>query len=171
VEHLWICSVDLLTGRRAVFGRDEDLPPASVGEAVEASCAIPAVFRPVELGGRRYVDGGVHSPTNADVLADTDLDLDLVIVSSPMSASSGATRLDRRNFHHLQLQREAERVRAVTGAEVVRFEPSDQVLGVIQAARRQPPVAMGAVARAARRSIAGHLATPRLRERLGLLAA
>jgi NTE family protein len=33
---------------------------------VEASCAIPAYFRPVEIGGRDYVDGGAWSPTNMD---------------------------------------------------------------------------------------------------------
>jgi NTE family protein len=37
-----------------------------VGDAVEASCAIPGVFRPVEIGGREYVDGGAWSPTNMD---------------------------------------------------------------------------------------------------------
>lgn len=170
-DPLWMCAVDLLTGRRVVFGRDADLPRVRVGQAVEASSAIPAVFRPVELAGRRYVDGAMHSPTNADVLADEDLRLDVVVVSSPMSASSGAARLARRNFHHLQLQREAELVRATIGAEVVRFEPSDEVLAVMQVARRQPPAALGTVARAARRSLAEHLSSPRLRERLGRLAA
>jgi NTE family protein len=170
-DPLWMCAVDLATGRRVVFGRDADVPRVRVNEAVEASSAIPAVFRPVELAGRRYVDGAMYSPTNADLLADEDLRLDVVVVSSPMSASSGTARLARRNFHHLQLQREAEQVRAATGAEVVRFEPSDEVLAVIQVARRQAPAAMGAVARAARRSVAAHLTSPRLRERLGRLAA
>jgi NTE family protein len=43
-----------------------DAPPVPVGTAVEASCAIPGVFRPVVVDGRRYVDGGVWSPTNMD---------------------------------------------------------------------------------------------------------
>ena len=41
-------------------------PPASVAQAVLASCSIPWVFAPVEIGGREYVDGGVWSPTNLD---------------------------------------------------------------------------------------------------------
>jgi NTE family protein len=41
-------------------------PSTSVGTAVEASCAIPGVFRPVEVEGRSYVDGGVWSPTSLD---------------------------------------------------------------------------------------------------------
>jgi NTE family protein len=62
---LAIAAVELETGRRVMLGQP-GAPEASVGTAVEASCAIPGVFRPVEVGGRRLVDGGVWSPTNAD---------------------------------------------------------------------------------------------------------
>jgi NTE family protein len=62
---LRIAAVDLGSGRRAVFGAP-GAPDASVAQAVEASCAIPGVFRPVRIGGRDYVDGGVWSPTNMD---------------------------------------------------------------------------------------------------------
>lgn len=62
---LRVCTVDAGNGRRVVFG-SRSAPPASVGQAVAASCAIPAVFAPVRIGDRLYVDGGVWSPTNAD---------------------------------------------------------------------------------------------------------
>jgi NTE family protein len=62
---LAVSAVDLESGRRVMFGRP-DAPPASVGRAVEASCAIPGVFRPVSIDGRSYVDGGAWSPTNMD---------------------------------------------------------------------------------------------------------
>ena len=62
---LSISAVELETGRRVMFGTP-GAPSASVGAAVEASCAIPGVFRPVEVNGRRYVDGGAWSPTNLD---------------------------------------------------------------------------------------------------------
>src|SRR5215212_3077988 len=62
---LSISAVELESGRRVMFGSPA-APSASVGTAVEASCAIPGVFRPVELGGRSYVDGGVWSPTSMD---------------------------------------------------------------------------------------------------------
>ena len=35
--------------------------------AVAASCAVPGVYPPVTISGRRYMDGGVRSPTNADL--------------------------------------------------------------------------------------------------------
>ena len=85
----WPCAVDLDTGERVVFGR-EGAPAATPGEAVAASCAIPGVNAPVEIGGGLYVDGGGFSPTNADVLAGRALDL--VIVAAPMSAVPGAAR-------------------------------------------------------------------------------
>ena len=62
---LRVCTVDAGNGNRVVFG-SRSAPPASVGQAVAASCAIPAVFAPVRIGDRLYVDGGAWSPTNAD---------------------------------------------------------------------------------------------------------
>lgn len=62
---LAVAAVALESGRRVVFGTS-GAPTASVGEAVEASCAIPGFFQPVTIGGRSYVDGGAWSPTNMD---------------------------------------------------------------------------------------------------------
>jgi NTE family protein len=62
---LRVCCVDRRSGRRVVFGAP-GAPPASVADAVVASCAIPWVFEPVTIGGREYVDGGVWSVTNLD---------------------------------------------------------------------------------------------------------
>ena len=68
-EDVWIVAVELDVGPRVVFGRP-GAPVVTVGEAVEASCAIPGYFSPVTIDGARYVDGGVHSTTNADLVAD-----------------------------------------------------------------------------------------------------
>jgi NTE family protein len=62
---LSVSAVELESGRRVMFGTP-GAPSASVGDAVEASCAIPGVFRPVRVNGRSYVDGGAWSPTNMD---------------------------------------------------------------------------------------------------------
>ena len=78
---LRVCAVRARDARRVVFGTP-GAPPVDVGRAVAASCAVPAWFAPVHIGTERYVDGGVHSPTNADVLVPDALDL--VVVSSPM---------------------------------------------------------------------------------------
>jgi NTE family protein len=69
-----------------VFGRP-GTPEVPLHLAVAASCAVPGYFAPVEIGGHQYVDGGVHSPTNAAVLRGRGLDL--VVVISPMSGPAG----------------------------------------------------------------------------------
>ncbi len=62
---LRVCCVERRSGRRVVFGAP-GAPVAAVADAVAASCAIPWIFEPVEIGGRAYVDGGVWSATNLD---------------------------------------------------------------------------------------------------------
>ncbi len=62
---LRVATVDKGTGRRVVFGAP-GAPRATVAEAVAASCTVPWLFAPVQIGDREYVDGGVWSPTNAD---------------------------------------------------------------------------------------------------------
>jgi NTE family protein len=121
---LWVCSVRLRDGRRVVFGRPGD-PEATVGRAVGASCAIPAYFEPVRIGGDRYVDGGVASMLNLPVLE--DMGLDLIVVSAPMATASArpAWRLDTgvRQWCRWQMAREVRRVEAA-GTPVVALAPS-----------------------------------------------
>jgi NTE family protein len=63
---LLVVAVELETGRRVVCGAPGERR-LSVAEAVQASCAIPGVFRPLRSGGHTYVDGGTWSLTNLDV--------------------------------------------------------------------------------------------------------
>lgn len=117
-------------GARVVFGRS-DAPEAPLPEAVSASCAIPGYAAPLEIGGVEYLDGGVYSPTNADVLADEGCDL--VLVLAPMSAAGGLAQTwdaPLRYVIHLELERElATLVKA--GATVVRFEPAQGALSAM----------------------------------------
>lgn len=124
------CAVRRVDGQRVVFGR-ADAPEAPVPHAVAASCAIPGYFAPIESGGREYFDGGVHSPTNADVVADDDLDL--VIAIAPMSAAGGLpSTVDGplRYAIHRRLERELRTV-ADRGTTVVRIEPSEATLSAM----------------------------------------
>jgi NTE family protein len=120
----WIVAVELDTGRRVVFGR-AGAPPARVAEAVTASCAIPAYYEPAEINGSRYVDGGVHSTTNAAVVAAEQPEL--VLVSAPMSAArgvrAGGPGMALRQIARLSLAREVARLRR-QGTTVVAFQPT-----------------------------------------------
>lgn len=53
---LGIVAADLQSGAPILFRRGDP------GVAVRASSAVPAVFEPVTIGGREYIDGGAVSP-------------------------------------------------------------------------------------------------------------
>jgi NTE family protein len=76
-------AMDFESGRRVSFG-DPAEPPASLADAVMASCAIPGWYAPVVLHGVRYIDGGAASSTNIDLAAGHDLDE--VFVLAPMAS-------------------------------------------------------------------------------------
>jgi NTE family protein len=65
-RRMLLVAVDAQTGQTRVFDHDSG---ASLVDAVGASCAVPGVWPPVTIGGRRYVDGGVRSSDNADLAA------------------------------------------------------------------------------------------------------
>jgi NTE family protein len=120
----WICAVRLRDGRRTVFGRDPvDVP--DIGTAVQASSAVPALFRPVDIGPHTYVDGACWSSTNADLVA--ALGFDLVVIVSTMSAVPRA--LDRsmhqaaRTVQARLLAREVARIRD-KGSETLVIQPT-----------------------------------------------
>ncbi len=140
-EGLRICAVRRTDGARIVFGR-EGSPHARLADAVLASCAIPGYFKPIVIGGTEYVDGGVHSITNADVLRGEGLDT--VIVVSSMSASHGnaygADGLIRRRIHR-RMEHEVSRLEA-EGVAVIRLEPggeSRRVMGLQPMAEDRGP--------------------------------
>jgi predicted acylesterase/phospholipase RssA len=63
---LYLTATDLDTCERIVFGEDgwSDVP---ISKAVECSTCLPLVYKPVDLKGRQFVDGGIRSTTNVDI--------------------------------------------------------------------------------------------------------
>jgi NTE family protein len=82
-------AVDAETGETVVFTRDSGV---ALVDAVAASCAVPGIWPPVTIKGRRYVDGGIRSITNADLAAGSDRVL--VIVPSLADQPNPFSRLD-----------------------------------------------------------------------------
>ena len=92
---LSVCCVDNSTGERVVFDRDSGV---GLADAISASCAVPGIIRPVTIGDRVLVDGGVASPTNADLAFDHGEDEHentLTVVVSPMSGTGSRSALGR----------------------------------------------------------------------------
>lgn len=74
---LRITAVDADSGAFMVFDAASGV---DLVDAVAASCAVPLVWPTVAIGGRRYMDGGIRSGTNADVATGCDA----VVVIAPL---------------------------------------------------------------------------------------
>jgi len=86
---LGIVATDLNSGADTLFQRGD------TGTAVRASSAVPAIFQPVKISGRDYVDGGLVSPV--PVRAARKMGAELVIavdISSPPEGNLAAGTLD-----------------------------------------------------------------------------
>jgi NTE family protein len=103
---LVIAAVDIDDGAFVSWGADAGV---SLVRAAAASSAIPGIFPPITIAGRRYMDGAIRSPTSADLAAGSDA---LVIVAVP----SRSEQSDR------QIAAETSDVRAA-GGTIVEIRP------------------------------------------------
>lgn len=137
VSHDWparrlvVAAVDALTGELAAFERGSE---AGLVDAVSASCAVPGVWPPVTVAGRRFIDGGIRSATNADLAAGYAR----VVILAPMATGAGLIPSPAAQAARL---REA-------GAKVLLITPSAgarKVFGrnVLDPARRDPAARAG----------------------------
>ncbi len=86
---LAITATDLQTGELVVFER------GNTGMAVRASSSVPAVFQPVLINGREYVDGGLVSPVPARVARRLGADVVIAVdISSRPAAQPVAGSVD-----------------------------------------------------------------------------
>jgi NTE family protein len=76
-----LVAIDCESGLTRVFGR---LSGVSLVDAVAASTAVPGIWPPVTIDGRRYMDGGVRSMDNADLAAGAAR----IVVISPFGMNS-----------------------------------------------------------------------------------
>jgi predicted acylesterase/phospholipase RssA len=80
-KQLYVVATELDTGNRAVFGQGgKAIVPIS--RAVAASSAVPVLYRPVEIFGRDYLDGGLHGTASLDLAIEAGAKL--VICINPM---------------------------------------------------------------------------------------
>ncbi|MDQ1397628.1 MAG: hypothetical protein QOG64_2887 [Acidimicrobiaceae bacterium] len=167
---LWLCAVDIASGRRVVLGR-RGSPPATLHEGVMSSCAIPGVYSPMRVGRLTLVDGGAHSSTNLDLAA--RFGCRLIIGVAPMAFDTAAppdpVRQLIRRIPARALAGEVSLARR-RGSSVLLLRPSAAEL------RRHGvdlmrPTGLDAVAQAAFDHASDTLVTPRFREALAEVAA
>jgi NTE family protein len=82
-------ATDIQSGEEVVFGK------GNTGAAVRASCSIPGVFRPVKIGDRVYIDGGVVSPVAVDAAKRQGADVVIAVdISSDVEGTKPETTID-----------------------------------------------------------------------------
>jgi NTE family protein len=154
---------DYANGRRVAFGRD-DAPEADLADAVAASCAIPGFYQPVEIAGRRYVDGGLWSTSNLDIVRNEELDLVIClnptsslhppIAWNPIERVAGAVR--RASGRRLGSERKKL---VAAGTEVVLIQPTPDDLAAmgpnLMSTRNRNPV-IGTAIRTVREQLRAH---------------
>jgi NTE family protein len=86
---LRIVAVDLDRGETVAFG-DKEHRSVSISEAVQASTALPGLYRPVHLQGRDYVDGGVTKTAHINLAIRQGADL--VICINPLVPIANGAR-------------------------------------------------------------------------------
>lgn len=129
-QRLKITAVDAFSGEFAAFDRESGV---SLVDAVGASCAVPGVWPPMSVNGRRWIDGGMRSAANADLAAECGH----VVVLAPLTGGFGpVTRLADQVA---ELEKHA-RVAVVTPDRAAR-----QAIGrnVLDPARRAPAARAG----------------------------
>ncbi len=106
---LGIVATDLADGQPILFQRGD------IGAAVRASSAVPAVFQPVKMNGREYVDGGLVSPVPVRFAREMGAELVIgVDISSPPNPEATGDAI------HILLQ-----TVAIMGRSINRWELKD----------------------------------------------
>lgn len=88
-RELVVVATDVDTGERVL------IRSGSLALALRASASMPGIFAPVEIAGRRLVDGGIGSPVPLDTLDDLDVDLAVGIGAGFESRDSSTLRAIR----------------------------------------------------------------------------
>ena len=111
---LRITAVDAESGEFRVF---DAVSGVTLLDAVGASCAVPGIWPPVSIDGRRYIDGGIRSVANADLAASYRR----VVVIAPLTQGFSPGTSVRRQVRRL----------TAAGSEVLVIKPDRAALRAI----------------------------------------
>ncbi|MEM7736479.1 MAG: patatin-like phospholipase family protein [Deinococcota bacterium] len=109
-----IVATDVDSGQRVLL---QDGPLAT---ALRASASMPGIFAPVELGGKRLMDGGIGAPVPLDTLEHFETDLDLGIEVGMQCEESISIRFAQRCLNTSWGNRVHTGLRDTTGTDPLR---------------------------------------------------
>jgi NTE family protein len=134
-ERNYACTaVDAQSGEFVVWNKEAGV---GVVRAVASSCSVPGVFPPITIKGRRYIDGGMRSATNADLAKGYDAAI-VVAVTGGASNDPAMERFRKMLDNEINVVRES-------GARVELIVPDEASLkafGInLMDSRRRPGAA------------------------------
>ena len=132
-------AVDAESGAFQLWTRQSGV---GVVRAVASSCSVPGVYPPVTLKGRRFIDGGMRSSTNADMASGHEL---VVVIAVRLGAAGGTLgeRIAARFAEEVETLKDG-------GATVVTITPDEASIAAfgtnLMDFRRRPDAARAGVA-------------------------
>jgi len=114
-------AVDTATGEFVVWDHRSDVPLAA---AVASSCSVPAIYPPITIDGRRYMDGGMRSALNSDLAAGHDTVF--VVSCMPMELPPGFE--DERMSRFFSRERDGIEALRAAGATVEVIVPDEEFM-------------------------------------------
>jgi NTE family protein len=132
-------AVDAETGAFQLWTKESGV---GVARAVASSCSVPGVYPPVTLKGRRYIDGGMRSATNADMAVGHET---VVVIALRVGAGAGTQgeRIAARFEEEIQILKD-------DGGTVVTITPDEASLAAfgvnLMDFRRRPDAARAGLA-------------------------
>jgi NTE family protein len=85
-------AVDAASGEFAIWDAQAAV---ELDLAVASSCCVPGLFAPITINGRRYMDGGMRSGTNADLASGHDRVLIISLLGAVGARAPQNVRLTR----------------------------------------------------------------------------
>src|SRR5205814_5961417 len=95
--------------------------------AVASSCAVPGLFPPITLEGRRYMDGGMRSGTNADLAKGHDRVLIITLMSGARNTAMSPEWAERQRQTR---EAELDAIRSA-GGTIDTIAPDDETAAVL----------------------------------------
>lgn len=123
-------AVDAESGAFQVWDASAGAP---LDRAVASSCAVPGVFPPITINGRRYIDGGMRSGTNSDLAAGHAKVLLVTLMSGARAATTTTSSADPRLQRYLARMAQERQVLLDAGAEIEVVGPDEESATVIGA--------------------------------------
>lgn len=108
---LRITTVDVDSGELVIHTKKN----SSLHHAVAASCSIPGIFPPITIGDAQFMDGGLHSATNAHLVLEDRPDIAVIIAPICEQTAVFGALAERNLYQEIeQLQSQEIKVVAIT---------------------------------------------------------